>query len=346
LQAQIVTIFLHEQTMNAQRRAFLASLGAALAVPPKSIRAQQSSNLRTLGVLMGLANDAEAQARTKALEHGLASKGWVVGQNLRIEYRYAASDPERMFNFSKELVALDPDIIIGHSTPVVAALRQATQTIPIVFVVVSDPVGSGFVTSIAHPGGNITGFVTLQSTITGKHLSILRELKSQLTRVAFMYNSDSVPEGGTFYIPVFHESAKEFRVTPIEAEVHSTADIEAIMADLGAAPGGGLIVVAGNFTSIHRALIVSLAARWRIPTIYPYRYFVDEGGLVSYGVDVLDLFRRAPDYVDRILQGTRPADLPVQAPKRFELVINLKAARALNLLVPRILLAGADALVE
>jgi putative tryptophan/tyrosine transport system substrate-binding protein len=295
---------------------------------------------------MGLANDAEAQARVKAIEQGLTSKGWVIGQNLRIEYRFAASDAERMFSFSKELVRLHPDVIIGHSTPVVAALLQATQTIPIVFVVVGDPVGSGFLASIARPGGNVTGFVTLQPTATSKYLSILKEFKSQLTRVALMYNPESVPRSETLYIPMFMDAAKEFHVTPIAAEVRNPADIETIMADLGAAPGSGLIVMAGNFTSLHRALIVSLAARLRIPTIYPYRYFVDEGGLVSYGVDVLGLFRRVPDYVDRILQGARPADLPVQAPKKFELVINLKTARSLGLVVPRILLAGADALIE
>ena len=339
-------MFLHGLPMNPGRRAFLAYLGAALAVRPVSTHAQQAGRLRTIGVLMGLANDAETQARAKALEHGLANKGWIVGQNLHMEYRFAASDAERMYSFSKELVALHPDIIIGHSTPVVAALIQATQTIPIVFVVVGDPVGSGFVASNAEPGGNITGFVTLQPTITGKHLSILEELKSQLTCVALMYNPESVPRHGTFYMSRFMESAKEFRVTPIAAEVHSAADIETIMADLGAAPGSGLIVMAGNFTSLHRALIISLAARLRIPTIYPYRYFVDEGGLVSYGVDVLDLFRRVPDYVDRILQGARPADLPVQAPKKFELVLNLKTARTLGLVVPRILLAGADTLIE
>jgi putative ABC transport system substrate-binding protein len=332
--------------MNPERRAFLASLGAALAVHPKSTHAQQASRLRTIGVLMGLVNDAETQARAKALGQGLANKGWVVGQNLRIEYRFAASDAERIVSLSRELVALEPDLIVGHSTPVVAALHQATQTIPIVFVVVADPVGSGFVASIAQPGGNITGFVTFQPTMTGKHLSILRELKSQLTRVALMYNPESVPRGGTFYMPTFIKSSMEFRVTPIAAEVHTSADIETIMADLGAVPGSGLIVIAGNFTSLHRALIVSLAAGLRIPTIYPYRYFVDEGGLVSYGVDVLDLFRRAPDYVDRIFQGAKPADLPIQAPKKFELVVNLKTARALGLAVPRILLAGADALVE
>jgi putative ABC transport system substrate-binding protein len=244
------------------------------------------------------------------------------------------------------LVALHPDVIIGHSTPVVAALLQVTQAIPIVFVVVTDPVGSGFVASLARPGGNVTGFTNLQPTITGKYLSILRELKSQLSRVALMYNPESFPRGAASYTPSFVEAAKEFHVTPVANEVNSPIDIETAMADLGAVPGSGLIVVAGNFTTLHRELIISQAASLRIPTIYPYRYFVDEGGLMSYGVDVLDLFRRAPDYVDRILQGAKPADLPVQAPKKFELVINLKTARALGLVVPRILLAGADALIE
>jgi putative ABC transport system substrate-binding protein len=324
----------------------LVTFGAALAMYARSAHAEQAGRLRTIGVLMGLADDVGTQARTNAIEQGLANKGWIVGQNLRIEYRFAANDAERMSSFSKELVELHPDIIIGHSTPVVAALHQATRTIPIVFVAVGDPVGSGFVASIAQPGGNITGFVTLPPTIASKHLSILRELKSQLARVALMYNPESVPRGRTFYVPKFIEAAKESRVTPISAEVRSAADIETIIAQLGVAPDNGLIVMPDNFTTFHRDLIVSSAARFRIPAIYPYRYFVDEGGLVSYGVDVLDLFRRVPDYIDRILQGARPADLPVQAPKKFELVINLKTAHALGLAVPRILLAGADALIE
>jgi putative ABC transport system substrate-binding protein len=332
--------------MDPRRRAFVATLSAALATRSLPTNAQQATSLRTVGVLMGLANDAETQARAKVIEQGLAKKGWVVGQNLRIEYRFAAGDFERMLSMSKELVALRPDVIIGHSTPVVAALHKVTETIPIVFVVVADPVGSGFVASIARPGGNITGFSVLQPTITGKYLSILRELKSQLTRVALMYNPASVPSGGAYYRSGFIESAKEFNVTPMLVEVHSSGEIETVMADLGAVPGSGLIVMPDNFTSANRPIIISLAAQWRIPAIYPYRYFVDDGGLLSYGVDVLDLFRRAPDYVDRILQGEKPADLPVQAPRKFELVINLKTARALGLVVPRILLAGADALIE
>src|SRR5580692_2319387 len=207
--------------MNLERRSFLASLSAALAVRPQSTFAQQTSRPRNIGVLMGLANDAEAQARVKAIEQGLTSKGWVIGQSLRIEYRFAASDAERMFSFSKELVQLHPDVIIGHSTPVVAALLQATQTIPIVFVVVGDPVGSGFVASIARPGGNVTGFSVLQPTVTGKYLSILRELKPQIGHVAIMYNPESVSVGRASYMPAFRGSAKEFNVTPIEMQVHS-----------------------------------------------------------------------------------------------------------------------------
>ncbi len=329
-----------------ERRAFLAFLCAALAMRSIPTNAQQATRLRTVGVLMGLANDEETQARAKFIEQGLAKKGWIVGQNLRIEYRFAAGDIERMLSLAKELVALHPDVIIAHSTPVVAALRQVTQTIPIVFVVVADPVGSGFVTSLARPGGNITGFTNLLPTITGKYLSILRELQPQLNRAGLMFNPASVPGAGTSFMFTFMEFAKEYHVTPIVVEIQNSGEIETAMANLGAVPGSGLIVMPDNFTTFHRASIISLAARFRIPTIYPYRYFVDEGGLLSYGIDVLDLFRRAPDYVDRILQGAKPADLPVQAPKKFELVINLKTAHTLGLAVPRILLAGADALID
>ena len=328
------------------RRRYAAFLGGAVGMWAIALRAQPAERKCVVGVLMGLANDEEAQVRVKIIEQGLAKRGWVVGQNLRIEYRYANSDQGLMQTFAAELVDLKCDCILGQSTPVVAALKKATQTIPVVFVAVSDPIGGGFVASMARPGGNITGFTILQPTITGKDLSLLRELKSQLTRVAVMYNPESVPKGEAFYVPTFTESAKEFHITPITAEVHSSDEIETAMTDLGATPGSGLIVMPDNFTSFHRTLIVSLAARLRIPAIYPYRYFVDEGGLLSYGIDVLDLYRRAPDYVDRILQGTNPADLPVQAPKKFELVINLKTARALGLTVPRILLAGADAVIE
>jgi putative tryptophan/tyrosine transport system substrate-binding protein len=332
--------------MDLERRTFVAFVSAGLAMRSIPTNAQQTTRLRTVGVLMGLANDGETQARTKAVEQGLAKKGWIVGQNLRIEYRFSGGNTDRMISFSKELVALRPDVIIGHSTPVVAELLKVTHTIPIVFVLVADPVGSGFVASIARPGGNVTGFTVLAPTITGKYLSILRELKLQLTRVAMMYNPESVPGGGASFLPSFMESAKEFHVTPVAAEVHSLADIEATMADLGATPGSGLIVMAGNFIADNRELVISLAARYRIPTMYPYRYYADAGGLMSYGIDALDVYRRATVYVDRILNGEAPGNLPIQAPTKFEFVINLKTAKALGLSIPRILLAGADALIE
>jgi putative tryptophan/tyrosine transport system substrate-binding protein len=332
--------------MNLERRAFLTLVGTALTIRSSPTSAQQPARVRTVGVLMGLADDEETRARAKAIEQGLAKKGWIVGQNLHIEYRFAAGDEELMHKFATELAKLHPDVIIGHSTPVVAALVEATRTIPIIFVVVSDPIGSGFVSSLARPEGNVTGFTNLQATITGKYLSILRLLVPNLTRVAIMYNPESATNSGKYYFPPFMESAKQFHVTPIANQVHSTNEIEAALTDLESVSGSALIVMPDNFTSLYRKQIVDQVTQRRIPTIYPYRYFVDEGGLLSYGVDVLDLFRRAPDYVDRILHGAKPSDLPVQAPKKFELVINMKAAHALGLTVPRILLVGADALID
>lgn len=326
------------------RREFLLVACVGLGASVKTVRA--ANPLRTVGVLMGLADDAEAKARISAIEQGLEKKGWLAGQNLRLECRFANSDEGRIFSLSNELIALRPDVIIGHSTPVVAALHKATQTIPIVFVAVGDPLGSGFVRSMAKPGGNVTGFAVLPPTITGKYLSILRELEPALNRVTVLYNPENFPHDATSYVEAFTKSAKEFNVTPLTAVVHDANDVEEAMAGLGSTSGSGLIVFPGNSTTVYRSLIISLAARARMPAIYPYRYFADEGGLLSYGVDVLDLFRRAPDYVDRILRGAKPGDLPVQAPSKFELVINLKTARSLGLVVPRILLAGADALIE
>jgi putative tryptophan/tyrosine transport system substrate-binding protein len=331
-------------TMN--RRIFMALCGAGVAIGPSPTEAQGVPRSRTIGVLMGLADDRETQARTRAIEQGLAKRGWIVGQNLRIEYRYAASDPNQMASLSQELVALHPDVIVGHSTPVVAALLKATHSIPIVFVLVSDPVGSGFVASLARPGGNVTGFSVLQPTITGKYLSILRELDSKIVHVGLMYNPEAIPSAGAPYTPSFEQSAKQFGIVPITDEVRSEDQIESAMTILAGMPHSALIVLPDNYITVHRRMIIALASKLRIPAIYSYRYYADEGGLLSYGVDVLDLFRRAPDYIDRILRGAAPADLPVQAPRKFELVINVKAANALGLNLPRILLAGADALIE
>src|SRR6266481_7658001 len=325
-----------------RRREFITLLGGALADQAIPANAQEL-RVRTVGVLMGFANDAEAKARVEAFEKGLESEGWSLGQNLRIEYRYAEGDPARMDALAKELVELKPGCILGQSTPVTDVLTRATRTIPIVFVAVSDPIGSGFVASMARPGGNVTGFTVLHATIPGKYLSMLREIVPQLARVAIMYNPDSLPGAETFFLRPFIESATELKVKPTTVQVRNATDIERAIAELGSEPGGGLIFTPDNFITVHRDLIISLTAQFRIPAIYPYRYFAEAGGLLSYGVDAVDLFGRAAEYVSRILRGERPADLPVQAPTKFELVINVRTARTLGLRVPRILLAGADA---
>ena len=327
------------------RREFIRLLGGTLAAQAIPASAQEL-RVRTVGVLMGFANDAEAKARVEAFEQSLESEGWSVGQKLRIEYRYAEGDSARMQALAKELVEPKPDCVLGQSTPVTAVLMQATRTIPIVFVAVSDPIGSGFVASMARPGGNITGFTVLHASIAGKYLEILKEMVPQLARAAIMYNPNSVPGGGTFFSRPFIESATKLKVQPITAEVHDRSEIENAVMKLGRESGSGLILVPDNFMSVHRDLIISLTAQFRIPAIYPYRYFAEAGGLVSYGVDAIDQFRRASEYVSRILRGAKPADLPVQAPTKFELVINLRTAKALGIVIPRILLAGAEQVIE
>jgi len=330
------------------RRRFFGILGAAAVAAPTWARAQQQESIPTVAVLIGLDNDAESQTRIKAFEQGLEKEGWTLGRDVRIVYRFAAGDSGRMRSLSTELAALRPDVIIGHSTPVVTELVRETQTIPIVFVVVADPVGSGFVKSIPRPGGNVTGFTNLDATIGGKLLTILRQLTPHFTRIALMFNPDTVARAGLsrLYLQPFEAAARSFGVRATVAEVHSPEEIERSIADLGTASGAGLIVLPDNFTTIHRHLIIALAARQRIPAIYPSRFFVEAGGLMSYGVDATDLFRRAAGYVNRILKGAEPGGLPVQAPTKFELVINLKTAKALGLSVPRNLLAGADDLID
>jgi putative ABC transport system substrate-binding protein len=286
-----------------RRREFITLLGGALADQAIPANAQEPVRVRTVAALMGFANDAEANARTEAFEKGLESEGWSLGQNLRIEYRHAEGDFARMEALAKELVELKPDCILGQSTPVTAALMQATRTIPIMFVAVSDPIGSGFVASMARPGDNITGFTVLHASIAGKYLEMLKEMVPQLAHVAIMYKPHSVPDAGTFFSRPFIESATKLKVRPITAEVHEASEIEDAIVKLGRESGSGLVVVPDNFMSVHRDLIISLTAQLRIPAIYPYRYFAEAGGLVSSGVDAIDQFRRASEYVSRILRG-------------------------------------------
>src|SRR5258706_10430206 len=309
-----------------RRREFITLVGGTLAAQAIPANAQEL-RVRTVGVLMGLANDAEAKARVEAFEQGLERESWSVGDNLRIEYRYAEGDSARMQALAQELVELKPDCVLGQSTPVTAALMRATRAIPIVFVAVSDPIGSGFVASMARPGGNITGFTVLQASIAGKYLEMLKEMVPQLTRVAIMYNPNSVPVDGTFFSRPFIESATKLKVRPIIAQVHDPTEIENTIRKLGGETGSGLILVPDNFINVHRDLIISLTARFRIRVIYPYRHFAEAGGLVSYGVDAIDQFPRASEHVSRILRGAKPADLPVQAPTKFELVVNLRTGK-------------------
>lgn len=324
------------------RRIFLGAAGAALISPAAALDADP----KIVCVLMGLANDPETQARSKAFESGLEKEGWALGRNLRLEYRFAYGDSAKMENYAREFVAMKADCILGHSTPVLAALLNVTREVPIVFVSVSDPVGSGFVKSMARPGGNATGFTLLQATIPGKYVSILREMMPHLDHVTLMFNPDSVPSAGAYFMESFNEASREYKVEATVSPVNNPEDIEAAITGLSAKSGGALITVPDNFLTFHRNLIISLCAKLRVPAIYPYRYFAEAGGLLSYGVDAANLFYRSTEYVSRILRGTKPADLPVQGPTKFEMVINMKTAQALGVAVPRFLLAGADTVLE
>jgi putative ABC transport system substrate-binding protein len=333
--------------MGLGRRDLLTLFASATMMRATSSFAQPSSRTARIGFLMGLADDPEARGRAKIFETALQEEGWVVGRDVKIDYRFAAGDAAQMKAYAKELVDMKPDVIVGHSTPVVAELRQATRTIPIVFVVVADPIGSGFVASIARPGGNVTGFTNLDPTITGKLLSTVKQISPDLKSASLMFNPDTVT-GGSFqsYVEAFRTAAASLAVEATISQVRVQSDIERTVADLGSKTHAGLIVMPDNFNTVNRGLIISLVERWRVPAIYPYRYFVEAGGLISYGVDAQDLYRRAPEYVSKILRGANPANLPVQAPTKFELAINVKTAKALNLVVPKVLLAAADVLLE
>ncbi len=279
--------------MGIGRRRFLQFVGGAAAGWPALTWARRSPNMATVGFLMGIANDVEAQTRLHVFEQELAKDGWAIGRDIHIEYRFAAGDAKRMRSLANELVHLRPDVLVGHSTPVVRELVRATQTIPIVFVVVADPVGSGFVESIARPGRNATGFTNLDATITGKLLTILKQITPNLTRVALMLNPDTGVSGGLFYLRPFEAAAPSFAVEAIRIQVRSAAEIEHAMIELAREPNAGLIVMPDNFLTVHRQLIISLAARLRVPTVYPYRYFVEAGGVVSSCGGVPPFFRRA-----------------------------------------------------
>jgi putative tryptophan/tyrosine transport system substrate-binding protein len=330
-----------------RRREFNTLLSGTAVAWPLAAHAQQNDRIRRIGLLLGATeeNDPESQNRIAAFRQGLDALGWSEGRNLRIDYRFAGGSADRIHSDVAALVSSAPDLIVGTSSPVIAALKRATTTIPIVFALVNDPVGQGFVASLAHPGGNITGFTLVEYPIIGKWLELLKEIAPHTMRAKFLYNP--------FAAPYFAVWLREFGAIPtmpaIElaaAPVHDRADIETAVAALAREPGGGLVTAADVFTVANRALIMSLAERLRLPAIYQFRQLAAEGGLMSYGPDTADIFRRSAAYVDRILKGADPGGLPVQQPIKFELVINLKTAKALGLTVPSLLLARADEAIE
>jgi ABC-type uncharacterized transport system substrate-binding protein len=329
------------------RREFVMLLSCAILAVPLTAFAQQAERVRRIGVLMGYAeSDPDAQANLAAFRESLQKLGWAEGRNIRIDTRWPIpADIESMQRFAKELVALQPDVILSHITPTTRALLQQTRTVPIVFATVSDPVGSGFVTSFSQPGGNVTGFTSIGPTMPSKWLQLLKEFAPRIGRVALLFNPATAPYA-KFFLEPLKAVAPSFGVEVIAAPVRDTSELEAVVSAQARGPNSGLIVTPDSFMDVHRVEITSLAARYRVPAVYPFRQFAEVGGLLSYGNDQIDNYRRAAVYVDRILKGAKPSELPVQAPVKFELVINLKTAKELGLTVSPLLLVQADKVIQ
>jgi len=329
-----------------KRREFIALLGGAAAAWPLAAHAQREK-MRRIGVLSTFAeSDPEAQSLVETLDQTLQELGWVEGRNLRIDRRWAAGNPGRIEGFVKTLIELEPDVFVAHGTPAVSALQKQTRNIPIVFVQVTDPIGAGFITNLAHPGGNITGFTTYEPSMVGKWGEMLKEMAPAISRIAFLFNPETAPYVMRYFQGPLETSARSLGLQPSSSPVHNTSEIESAITALARAPGGGLIMMPDTFNIVHRERIIALARQNKLPAISPYRFVVAEGGLISYGLDLVDLFRRTGGYVDRILRGAKPAELPVQAPTKYETTINLKTAKALGLAVPDKLLATADEVIE
>jgi putative ABC transport system substrate-binding protein len=330
---------------HLKRREFITLLGGAVAWPVAA-RAQQAERMRRVGVLMGRGeSDTEGQARIAAFREQFQRLGWIEGRNVQIEIRWQTPEADSLQRLAKELVTLKPDVLLSESTPPTAALLQQTRTIPIVFAVVSDPIGSGFVASLARPGGNATGFLNIEGSLGGKWMELLKEIAPRIARVAFLYNPTAAPYA-EIYLKPFKAAAASLAVEGVPAPVRDISGLETEMGALARAPSGGLIVMPDAFMNTHRAKIVSLAAFHRIPAVYAYRQNAQIGGLLSYGFDTHNNFRLAATYIDRILKGEKAGELPVQAQDKFELVINLGTAKALGLEVPPTLLARADEVIE
>jgi putative ABC transport system substrate-binding protein len=325
-----------------RRRQFIAGLGSAAAWPVVA-RAQQADRVRRIGVLMGFNESDPAKTRLSAFTQALAHLGWTDGRNVRVDFRWPGGDINRIGALAQELVGLQPDVILASTTPVTVAVQRETRTIPIVFVNVSEPVASGILPRLDRPSGNITGFALYEASLGGKWLELLSEIAPGLKRAAIMFNPDTSP--ASLYLPSLDMAARSLKVVPITAPVHSDIEIETVIA-LGREPGGGLVIIPDTFMVAHRASIISAAARNNVPAVYINSDFVRDGGLLSYGPDLVDTYRGAATYVDRILRGARPGDLPVQFPTKFEMVVNLKTARALGLTVPQSILLRADEVIE
>jgi putative tryptophan/tyrosine transport system substrate-binding protein len=329
------------------RRQFIVALAGTVtgahSLALRAASAQQASKVRRIGVLMGSA-ESDSAAFLPAFVEELARLGWTDGRNLRIELRWGAGDVDRISTFARELVQLRPDAILCSGTPATAALHRETSTIPIVFAIVSDPVGSGLVAGLPRPGGNITGFTNIEAATGGKWLSLLKEVAPSIKRAAFMFNPETVRGLGEHFLASFEASAGSLGVEPVAMPVRSDAEIEIAIAALGVEQAG--LVEFGSFLAAHMGTVIASAARHNVPAIYENALFASRGGLIGYGASFTDMFRRAAGYVDRILRGEKPADLPVQTPTKFEMVINLKTAKALDLNVPPSLLATADEVIE
>jgi putative ABC transport system substrate-binding protein len=325
------------------RRTVIAGFGAAVAWP-LAARAQQPDRMRRIGVLLSRAEDTTEPQGLLVLREGLRRLGWEEGRNIRIDHR-SASDAMRTQQFAEQLIALQPDVIITQNTATTASVLQQTRTIPIIFVVVTDPIGSGFIESLPRPGGNVTGFIDLEGSLGAKWLQLLKEIAPRVTRAAFLFNPATAPYA-EYYLGPFRAAGAALAVEATAVPVHDASELETVIAAQARAPHGGLVVMPDAFTSIHRAQIISLALHYRLPAVYPYRFGVQLGALLSYGSDTLDNYLRAATYADKILRGAKPSELPVQTPVKFQLVVNLKTAKALGLTVPPSLLTRADEVIE
>ena len=328
-----------------KRREFITLLGSAAAAWPLAARAQQPERLRRVGLLLGYSEgDAEGQASAAAFRQKLQELGWTEDRNIRIDTRWASSDPNKARTFAKELVGMTPDVIVSSSNLVTEIVQQETRTIPVVFVFVGDPVGSGFVTNVAHPGGNLTGFPVFETAIAGKWVEIFHEVAPQVGRVAFIMIPETPAHVG--FLRAAEAAAPPLGIKVIALAVHTAAEIERAVSEFAAEPNGGLIIAPHAVTVVHRNVILGLATKYRLPALYPLRNYATSGGLISYGTNPIDPFRQGASYVDRILKGEKPGDLPVQLPTKYELVVNLKTAKALGLAVPPSILTRADEVIE